>query len=212
MNRLFGSKAKGPKPTIESAQASIETRMESLDVRIAKLNGELQVYQQKMSRMRDGPGKNAMKQKALKVLKQRKQLEQQKDSLYQQSWNMEQTQGTTEGLRNALISVDVMKEANKELKKQYGKLNIDKIEALQDEMADLMEASEELQATMGRGYDLPDDVSESELDAELEALGEEMQFDIEEPSGAIPSYLQDAGELPEFVDEPIEQKQQEAAQ
>ena len=43
-----------------------------------------------MSKMREGPGKNAVKQKALRVLKQKKQYESQVDNLRQQSFNMEQ--------------------------------------------------------------------------------------------------------------------------
>ena len=43
-----------------------------------------------MSKMREGPGKNAVKQKALRVLKQKKQYESQSDNLRQQSFNMEQ--------------------------------------------------------------------------------------------------------------------------
>lgn len=40
--------------------------------------------------MRDGPGKNALRQKAMKVLQRRKMYETQKDQLEQQSWNMQQ--------------------------------------------------------------------------------------------------------------------------
>ena len=40
--------------------------------------------------MREGPGKNAVKQKAMRVLKQKKQYEAQSDNLRQQSFNMEQ--------------------------------------------------------------------------------------------------------------------------
>ena len=43
-----------------------------------------------MSKMREGPGKNAVKQKALRVLKQKKQYENQADNLRSQSFNMEQ--------------------------------------------------------------------------------------------------------------------------
>ena len=50
----------------------METRVDSIDVRLSKLNAELQGYQKKLASMRDGPGKNAIKQKALKVLQQRK--------------------------------------------------------------------------------------------------------------------------------------------
>ena len=35
---------------------------------------------------------------------------------------------TTENLRNTMATVDAMKMANKEMRKQYGKIDIDKIE------------------------------------------------------------------------------------
>lgn len=41
----------------------LESRVESIDVQLSKLNTELANYQQRLSKMRDGPGKNAIKQK-----------------------------------------------------------------------------------------------------------------------------------------------------
>jgi charged multivesicular body protein 5 len=105
-----------------------------------------------------------------------------------------------------------MKTTNKELKKQYGKVDIDKIERLQDEMADLMDVGNEIQESLSRAYDLPDDVDEEELDAELELLGAEMEMEAQQSVGAgeVPDFLKD--EVPDFVDEPVEQgKVQEAA-
>ncbi|KAK9459616.1 Snf7 family [Lipomyces oligophaga] len=212
MDRLFGGKNKAPKPTLEDAMSGLDTRISEIDVKLSKLNAELATYQQKMSRMSDGPGKNAYKQKALKVLRQRKLIEAQKDSLQSQSWNMEQAAMTTNSLRNVMTTVDAMKSANKELKKQYGKINIDKIESIQDEMEDLLDMSNDLQDTMSRSYAVPDDISESELDAELDALGDEMQFESAETDG-VPSYLMESntGALPDFVDEPVVQDKQELA-
>lgn len=71
---------------------------------------------------------NAVKQKAMRVLKQKKMYEAQRDQLMQQSFNMEQTAMVTENLKNTMITVDAMQTANKELKAQYKKVNIDKIE------------------------------------------------------------------------------------
>ena len=48
--------------------------------------------------------------------------------LTQQTFNMESAALATENLRNTMATVDAMKQANKELKKQYGKVDIDKIE------------------------------------------------------------------------------------
>lgn len=48
--------------------------------------------------------------------------------LTQQTFNMESAAITTENLRNTMATVDAMKIANKEMRKQYGKIDIDKIE------------------------------------------------------------------------------------
>lgn len=50
--------------------------------------------------------------------------------LQQQTFNMESAALATENLRNTMATVDAMKVANKELRKQYGKIDIDKIEVL----------------------------------------------------------------------------------
>ena len=77
---------------------------------------------------------------------------------------------TTENLRNTMATVDAMQQANKQLRKTYGNLDIDKIERIQDDMEDLLEQSNALQETMSRSYGVPDDIDETELEAELEAL------------------------------------------
>ena len=45
-----------------------------------------------------------------------------------QSFNMEQANFATENLRNTITTVDAMKVGAKEMKKQYAKVNIDKID------------------------------------------------------------------------------------
>ncbi|EGP89503.1 unnamed protein product [Zymoseptoria tritici ST99CH_1A5] len=211
MNRLFGAKSTAPKPTLNSAISNVDTRIESIDVKLAKLNAELSTYQQRLSSMRDGPGKNAIKQKAIKILQQRKMYESQKDQLQQQSWNMEQAGMMQDNLKNTMATVDAMKTTQKELRKQYGKINIDKIEKLQDEMADLMDMGNDIQESISRSYDVPEDVDEAELDAELEALGQDVEFG-EGLGEEMPSYLQDAGGVPSFIDEaPEVGKEKQAA-
>ncbi|KAM3580637.1 Vacuolar protein-sorting-associated protein 60, variant 2 [Umbelopsis sp. WA50703] len=118
--------------------------------------------------------------------------EAQRDNLQQQSFNMEQAQMTNDNLRNVMTTVDAMQQANKEMKKQYKNVNIDKLDALQDEMEDLMEQANEVQESLGRSYNLPDDIDEADLEAELDALGDDLNFEEEE----VPSYLQDDVEVP----------------
>ena len=201
-----------PSPPRLRSNVQVDNRISTMDVKLASLNSELSTYQTKMSKMRDGPGKNALKQKALKVLQRRKQYEAQRDQLSQQSWNMEQAGMMQDNLKNTMTTVDAMKTTTKSLKKQYGKVDIDKIEQMQDEMADLMDVGNEIQESISRAYDVPEDVDEAELDAELEALGEESMFEGATGETAVPNFMQDEVAPPQFIDEPPEQaKLQEPA-
>lgn len=56
-----------------------------------------------MAKMREGPAKNAVKQKALRVLKQRKQYEQQVENLRNQSFNMEQANYAAQTLKDTQV-------------------------------------------------------------------------------------------------------------
>jgi charged multivesicular body protein 5 len=172
----------------------VDTRVGSIDVKLASLNAELQTYQTKLSKMRDGPGKAALKQKALKVLQRRKMYEGQRDQLEQQSWNMQQAGMMTDNLKNVMTTIDVMKQTNKSLKQQYGKINIDKIERMQDEMADLMDIGNDIQESISRSYDVPEDVDE-----ELEALGDDVELEGMGHAEGTPAFMLD--EVPQFIDE-----------
>lgn len=112
----------------------------------------------------------AVEQRALRVLRQKRLYEGQLDQLYQQSYNMEQATMTTENLRNTMATVDAMNTANKDMRKTYGKIDLDKIERVQDDMEDMIEQANEVQATLGRSYGVPDEIDEDELQAELDAL------------------------------------------
>ena len=81
--------------------------------------------------MREGPAKNAVKQKALRVLKQKKMYENQSDNLKQQSFNMEQANYATQTLKDTKTTVDAMKLGVKQMKKEFKKVNIDEIEDIQ---------------------------------------------------------------------------------
>lgn len=109
-----------------------------------------------------------------------------------------------DNLKNVMTTVDAMKTTNKALKQQYGKIDIDKIERMQDEMQDLMDVGNEINESISRAYEVPDDVDEAELDAELEALGEETAWEQENGIGE-PGFLQEeVSGVPQFVDEPPE--------
>jgi len=196
MNRIFGTSAsRKPKPTLQDAISSTDVRMSSIEVKIKKLDGELGRYKEQMSKLRNGPGKDAVQQRALRTLKQKRMYESQLAQLAQQTFNMESAALTTENLRNTMATVDAMQVANKEMRKQYGKIDIDKIENMHYDMEDLLEQANEIQESLGRSYAVPDEIDEADLEAELDALALE-----EEEEGT--SYLADLNKVPDFVDEP----------
>lgn len=58
MNRLFGrGKPKEPPPNINDCIAGVDSRAESVDKKIARLDGELKKYKDQMKKMREGPAK-----------------------------------------------------------------------------------------------------------------------------------------------------------
>jgi charged multivesicular body protein 5 len=176
MNRLFGNKNKTPAPTIADQCQNIDGRVDTVDKKVAKLDAELLKYKQQMAKMKPGPSKNMVKQKAMRVLKQKKQYEGQRESMAQQSFNLDQTNYAIQSMKDTQVTVAAMKGGMKEMKKEYKKMDIGKIENMQDEMADMMEDANEIQEVMGRSYGMPE-LDEDDLEAELDALGDEMLLD-----------------------------------
>jgi charged multivesicular body protein 5 len=179
MNRLFGNrKPQAPAPNLNDCVANIDSRGESVEKKIAKLDQELAKFSEQMKKMREGPAKNAVKQKALRVLKQKKVYESQREMLMNQSFNIEQQNMAIQSMKDTKSTVQAMQMGLKEMKKEYKKMDLNKIENLQDDMADIMEQVNEVQDVMSRTYGMPE-VDESELEAELEALGDELALDTD---------------------------------
>eukprot|EP00884_Botryococcus_braunii_P019896 jgi/Botrbrau1/6590/Bobra.0189s0017.1 len=201
MKRIFGQKKeKPPAPTIEEASARLTTRGDTLDEKIRKLDAQLIQHREAIRKARPGPAQDAAKRRALGVLKQKRLLEGQRDQLFNQQFNMEQTSFALESIKDSAQTVKAMKQAGQELKAAFksNDLNISSIEKLQDEMADYMDMHNEIQEVMGQTFGVPDDIDEDELLGELDALEDELAAEAEnaETAGGVPSYLQDV-DLPD---------------
>lgn len=190
MNRLFGrGKPKEPPASLTDCIGKVDDRADSIEKKVGRLDSELLKYRDQMKKMREGPAKNAVKQKAMRILKQKRMYESQLDNLRQQSFNMEQANYTTQSLKDTKITVDAMKSGLKDMKREFKKIDIDQVEDVQDELADLMEQADEVQEALGRSYAVPDDINEDDLQAELDALGDDLAQDtdnsfLDEASGA----------------------------
>eukprot|EP01134_Creolimax_fragrantissima_P008181 CFRG8181T1 len=171
MQRIFGKpKAATPGPTLDDAITATDGRASAIEKKINSLDAELMKYKKQMANMRDGPGKNQVKQRAMRVLKQKKLYEGQRDQLQTQSFNMEQQLFTTQSMRDTVTQVAAMKAGAATMKNEFKKMDVSNIEDVQDELEELMYDAQEVQEAMSRSYGLGQDIDEADLDAELEAL------------------------------------------
>ncbi|XP_042011521.1 vacuolar protein sorting-associated protein 60.2-like [Salvia splendens] len=188
MKRVFGAKKdKEPPPSVQDTSDRITKRGDNVEEKIKKLDAELARYKEQIKRTRPGPAQEAVKARAMRVLKQRRMYEGQRDMLYNQTFNLDQVAFAAEGIKDAQQTMSALKSANKDLKGMMKTVNIQDVDSLQDEMMDLMDVSSEIQESLGRSYNLPDDIDEDELLGELDALEADMGFETE---GGVPSYLQ----------------------
>mmetsp|Transcript_27608 Transcript_27608/g.70989 ORF Transcript_27608/g.70989 Transcript_27608/m.70989 type:complete len:218 (+) Transcript_27608:226-879(+) len=191
MKRLFGTKKEAaPAPTIQDASSSLGNRGDVLDEKIKKLDQQLIEHRNTIKKTR-GAAQEAAKRRAMNVLKQKRMYENQREQLYSQQFNLENAAFTTQAIQDSVTQVQAMQSANKELKKAFKakELDLNAIEKLQDEMADMMDISNEINETLGQSYGVPDEIDESELMGELEALEDEMANETEQSE--VPSYLQE---------------------
>ena len=200
---MFGAtRPSAPVRSLDDAAGALDARCAALDAKITALDRELVRHREAIRRARVGAAQDAAKRRALVVLKQRKMYESQREQLYGQKFNVEQMAFASENARDAVETVRAMKAASKELKTAFKakEFNLEEIDALNDDMADLLDLGEEIQASLGRNYNVPDGLDEDDLLEELDALELDM---LEEEEEAVPSYLQEEA-LPEAPEgEPV---------
>ena len=199
MNRIFGQKkAAPPPPSLSDASTKIDARTAALDEKIRKLDDELRRYHQQMKKAK-GPAATTLKKRALDTLKRKKMYEQQRDQLAGQAFNVEQTAFAIDSVKDTQTTVAAMKAASGALKHEFQNMNLDEIEDVHDDLAEMMEDMNEVQDILGRNYALPDDIDEADLESELAGLEDELEGTAEtdfDSTSATPSYLQPAS-LPE---------------
>ncbi|CDY25014.1 BnaC02g39940D [Brassica napus] len=83
------------------AMSCINKRGESVEDKIKKLDVELCKYIEQIQKTRSGPVQQALKACAMRLLKQKKMYEGQRDMLYNHTFNLDQVSFTAEGLKDA---------------------------------------------------------------------------------------------------------------
>ncbi|KAF6992619.1 hypothetical protein CFC21_009640 [Triticum aestivum] len=92
-----------------------------------------------------------------------RRYEGQRDILSNQTYNLDQLAFASDRIKDAQHTMTAMKAANTELKGMMKTVRIEDIDSMQDETMDVMDVSSEIQETLGRNYNVPDDIDEEGL-------------------------------------------------
>jgi len=191
MKRFFLAKKKpqkeeAPKPTLDDVSGRMDKRTTEVDVKIQRLDKQIMEIKKKMGKAK-GAAKNSLKNKALQLLKQKKQYEMQRDRMMGQQMNIDSAKFATESLKDNAEMVSAMKDTASVIKQQYKEINIDQVEDLQDEMRDLMEDANEINDVLGEAWGM-EDFDENELLDELDGLEAELD-DLDAEEDEVPDYM-----------------------
>lgn len=118
------------------------------------------------------------------------------DQQMAQSFSLHQVALTQDSVKNTKVMVEAMKSTTVALKSQVKQWNVDAVEEMQDELSEWMEEAKEMQEMLGRSYGVPEDIDESELEAELELLQGDWQdtFLLTDDLPAVPSATNETNE------------------
>lgn len=189
MRRVFGKKkVDAPAPSLDQASNGLGGRIGEMDQKIEGLENEMRGYKDKIKKTTNPAAKKQLQKRAMEVLKRKRMYENQRDATMGQQFNIDQTNFSLESAKASITTVAAMKAANAELKRTIRKdLDIDDIDGLADDMAELMDDFNEINEALGRNFATPDDLDEADLDAELELYGDELEEEVAAES--VPSYL-----------------------
>ncbi|KAF8005647.1 hypothetical protein BT93_K0051 [Corymbia citriodora subsp. variegata] len=101
MERAFSAKKeKEPASSVQDASDRMTRRGETIDDKIKKLDAELSRYKEQIKKMRPGPAQEAKKARAMRILKQKRTYEGQRDMLCSESFKLDQVAFAVEGIKD----------------------------------------------------------------------------------------------------------------
>eukprot|EP00009_Paramoeba_aestuarina_P003351 CAMPEP_0201522792 /NCGR_PEP_ID=MMETSP0161_2-20130828/18556_1 /ASSEMBLY_ACC=CAM_ASM_000251 /TAXON_ID=180227 /ORGANISM="Neoparamoeba aestuarina, Strain SoJaBio B1-5/56/2" /LENGTH=167 /DNA_ID=CAMNT_0047921727 /DNA_START=275 /DNA_END=778 /DNA_ORIENTATION=+ len=123
----------------------------------------------------------------MRLLKQKKHYEAQREQLYGAQINVDQAAFNMEMMKDTTLQVEAMRAAQQSMQQQMKAFNIDDIYKMQDQLEESFDVQNEIQELLARSYAVPEDLDEADLDAELQALQLEGDYAAPEPVSADPS-------------------------
>lgn len=106
----------------------MDERSAHLEKKIKDLDLEIHKQKEIINKSRSVAAKNSAKQRAMQLLKQRKTYENQRNSLMQQSFNIEQASFAAQTMQDTALTLQAMRGANLAMKNQMKEFNLDDLE------------------------------------------------------------------------------------
>ncbi|CAJ1375525.1 unnamed protein product [Effrenium voratum] len=173
--------AEAPKAAanLQDAAANLEQKIEELGSKIQKADEEARQWVAKQS---TDP---TAKARAMQALKRKKLYEQQRDQLVDTQFNVENLAFQQEQATITASTVEAMKKATDQLKKQTQNIGVNEVDKLTDEMQDISAEMKDIQAALA-APSATGTAAEEEAEAELRAMYEmQTQKEAEEASGRV---------------------------
>mmetsp|Transcript_115241 Transcript_115241/g.332898 ORF Transcript_115241/g.332898 Transcript_115241/m.332898 type:complete len:222 (+) Transcript_115241:79-744(+) len=173
MWRLFGKPKDEPAeqkaaPSLQEASAKIDLQVQNLEAKIAKVDEEIKAL------VAQGTSNPSAKQRCMQAMKQKKLYEQQRDQLIGTQFNVENLAFQQEQAEIISSAVNAMKVGTEQLKKQHQDIDVDSVDRLADDMAEIQDEMQRINEVLAQGTGFGVGVDESEFDAEYARMEEEM--------------------------------------
>lgn len=102
MQGIFGAKKnKDAQASISDASDSIYKKGDSIDEKIKRLDAELVRYKEQIKKTRPGTAQETIKARAIRLIKQKKVYESQRDMLYSQSFKLDKVSFAADEFKDA---------------------------------------------------------------------------------------------------------------
>ncbi|KMZ78948.1 vacuolar-sorting protein SNF7, putative [Plasmodium vivax] len=161
--------------TLDDAYGNLEKSVKSIDENIDKYNKELNIIKQKIEEEKkkkpvNQHAINNLRNKAAIIIKRKKTYESNKENTLGIQFNIDQIKYANDNVQMSIDTCKALESTSKIMKKNMKKVNIAKIEKLQDDLFDYMEEVKEIGEVLSSSYDIPLELDENEIDAELSLI------------------------------------------
>lgn len=176
LGKMFGGK--GGKDAPVTTGEAIQKLRETEDMLMKKQDFLEKKIEQEVSTARKNAKTN--KRTALQALKRKKRYDSQLQQIDGTLSTIEMQREALEGANTNTAVLTTMNDAAKALKKANNELDVDKVHDMMDDIAEQQDVAKEISDAISNPVAFGQEFDEDELEAELDALGEELELEEQE--------------------------------